>query len=195
MTTQITNNGLNALASQVQTLITYVAVGTGAGTLASGLTINNTYTSLTLATGVPALIPSGTSLTIINGSTTQTVTTSAVTAQGATTISVSSFTANATYPIGSGVVNTPSATDQTLQNEVHRVAATTGSAGANPGESLNPAYMDPTTPTGTYIEVGFFGGPTATSSANTGALIARGTCWWSHTQYSDSASLQLDSVV
>lgn len=195
MSTNIPFNGLIALAAQVQTLITYVAVGTGTGLLSTALTSGTYYTTLALQAGAPSSIPSGTSLTIVQSGSSQTVTTSALVNSGDMSISVNSFQATSNYGVGSGVVTTPANTDTTLQNEVYRVAAPAGVAGATPGETLNSAYMDPTTPAGTYIEAGFFGGPTATGSANTGALIARGTGWWVHVLNSDSASLQLDSTV
>lgn len=75
-------------------------------TLNTALTAGTAYTSLT----VPALsgaIANGSTLTIGTGGTTQTVTTSAYVAPGATTIPVASFTANANYVSGTAVSISP----------------------------------------------------------------------------------------
>ena len=63
-------------------------------------------------------------------------------------------------------MNTPLSTDAALQNEIYRIAAPSGVAGAGVGETLNSAYFDPSGATGTYLEVGFFRG-TATGTINT----------------------------
>jgi len=193
----IPDAGLNALATQVQSLITYVAVGTGCGTLSSGLTSGNAYTTLALTTGLPANVAAAASLTITDGTHNQVVTvTGAGALAGATSIPVVSFVASATFaPSATGVVTTPQSSDLTLFNETSRLVATIGVAGAAAGESLNSAYFDPTTPSGVYVEVGYFGGATASSSPNTGALIARDIQFWNHVVNVDSASFQLDSTV
>ena len=84
----------------------------GSTTTTSVLTSSNVYTSLAVAS-TPAAIPSGTQLQIGYGSgTTQTVTTNGSTAQGATSITVNSFTANATYAANTtNVVPIPQVTD------------------------------------------------------------------------------------
>jgi hypothetical protein len=198
--TTYTNVGLTLFATAIQTngaqvAITYVALGTGCGTLASGLTSGLSYTTLTLAAGLPSGLASGQSLTLINTNNvdTQVVTTSASVLAGATSIPVTSFTASATFAVGSGVTTTPAATDTALYNETVRLAATPGNAGAQPGESLNSGYFDSTTATATYVEVGYFGGSTATATLGTGTLMARDVQFWAHTLGSDSASPQLDS--
>lgn len=193
----IPNAGLNALAAQVQTLITYVAVGTGCGTLNGALTAGVAYTSLPLNAGLPAALASGAQLTVTDGTNSETVTVATGgAAQGANVIPINSWTPAHSYAANTtGVCPTPQTTDLQLYNETYRVPANAGSAGANPGESLNAAYFDPTTPTGIYLEVGYFGGSTATATANSGSLVARDLQYWNHTQNVDSASFQLDSTV
>jgi hypothetical protein len=114
-------------------------------------------------------------------------------AMGATSIPVTSFNANANYTTGAGVTTTPAATDGALFNETCRIAATPGVAGAQPGETLTSAYFDSSTPSAIYVEVGYFGGSTATSALGTGTLLARDVEFWSHTAGTDSAAPQLDT--
>jgi|GEM_PF-2936630 len=67
-------------------------------TLSAALTSGNAYTSLSVA-ALPASAPAGTQFTLNDGTGhTQTVTLSAAAASGATTLSVTSFTANFSYP-------------------------------------------------------------------------------------------------
>ena len=84
----------------------------GSTTLTTALSNGQTgITSLAVA-ALPAAIPSGTSLTLGFGSgTTQTVTTSALASQGATSITVTSFTASAAFAIGTAVVPQPTVSD------------------------------------------------------------------------------------
>lgn len=85
----------------------------GSTTLTTALAANATaITSLAVA-ALPAAIPSGTVLTLgYGGAAPQNVTTSALAAQGATSISVTSFTVNSTgFIIGSAVVPVPAVTD------------------------------------------------------------------------------------
>lgn len=200
-TAVFTNVGLDQLAtalqsSGAQTNITYVAVGLGAGTLSSALTNGSTYTSLSLNLPLVNSIASGQSLTLVDSSgDLQNITATGTNSPGSSTITVNSFIAAANFGIGSGVVNTPAATDTMLQNETYRVVAITGSAGSNPGESLNPAYFDPTTPSGVYIEVGYFAGSTATSGLGTGILMCRDIQFWNHTLNADSSLYQMDSTI
>ena len=201
MTAVLTNVGATLWATAIQSAsanaaITYVSVGLGAGTLSVGLTSGNTYTSLTLNAGTPGAIANGQSLTLINSAGgTQVVTANPGEVMGATTIRVNSFMASANFAIGSGVANTPAVTDNALQNESYRITATVGAAGASAGESLNGAYFDPTTPTGSYVEVGYYGGGTATSTLGTGILIFRDVQWFNHTLNADSAYFQADSTL
>ncbi|MDE1904951.1 MAG: hypothetical protein KGH75_00690 [Rhodospirillales bacterium] len=198
----LTNGGLTLWATALQTAgantaITYVEVSTGMGTLTAALVSGTAYTSITLAAGIPNAIANGQSLTLIDSTGDTQVITGTGNSPGDTVIAVSSFTANANYAIGSGVVTTPAATDTQLyaQSTAYRIGATPGVAGAAAGESLNTGYFDPTTPTATYLEVGYWGGSTATSSAGTGTLLARDVQFWSHTNNVDSASFQLDSTL
>lgn len=200
-TATYTNVGLNLLATAWTTngasvAPTYVAIGTGCGTLATALTSGVAVTSLTLAAGLPAPLANAQSLTLIDSAgDTATVTTSASVAAAATTIPIASFTPSVTFGIGSGVTTTPAATDTALYNESYRLPANPGSAGASYGESLINAYFDPTTPSATYTEVGYYGGSTAGSGAGTGTLLARDVQFWPHTLNSDSASYQLDTTL
>lgn len=198
----ITNGGLNLIASALQTsganvAVTYVSVGLGAGTLSAALTSSTAYTSLSLQAPLVYSISPGQSLTLIDAlGDTQAVTTTGTNSAGSSTINVVSFVASANFAIGSGVVNTPAATDTQLQNEASpRVAATPGSAGALAGESLNSAFFNPAIPANTYLEVGYWGGSTATSSLGTGTLMARGIQFWAHTLGADSATYQLDTII
>ena len=82
-----------------------VAGGPGHGTtLTSPLVSGNVYTSLAVAAlPIPMLVQSAPDVVITNGTGTQAVITGAA-AAGATTITVTSFTANANYPAGSAVL-------------------------------------------------------------------------------------------
>lgn len=197
-----TNNGLNLWATALQTpgvsaAITFVEVGAGVGTLSVALTSGTMYTSITLGAGITAAIANGQSLTLIDSTGDTQVITATGNSIGDNIINVSSFTANANYGIGSGLVTTPNATDTQLYAEAtaYRIAATTGVPGAAAGESLNTGYFDPTAPTGVYLEIGYWGGSTANDAVGTGILIARDVQFWQHTNNADSASFQLDSVL
>ena len=202
-TAQITNTGLNQLAGALlgtagaaaSAQITYVAVGTGTGLLATALTNGSPYTSLSLQSGATTAIANGTSLTLMNGANTQVITLSSAVNAGDTTLNVNSFNANFSYPINSGVVTTPQATDVQLQNEVLRKAVSSAIPGGSAGEGLFVLYIAPTdgaTPV-TFLEIGWFAG-NASGSLNSGVLIARAIYWYPHTG-SDSASAQLDTTV
>ncbi len=196
----LTNTGADLWSTAMQTngaqtAVTYVSVGTGVGTLGAALTNGSNYTALTLAgSGASIALSAGQQLTLIDGlGDTQVVTVASPGASiGATSIPVTSFTANANFAIGAGVATTPTANDTALNSGEVRIAATPGSAGAAAGESLNTAYFDPTTATGLYLEVGYWGGSTATATPGTGTLIARDVQWWNHTQGADSALPELD---
>lgn len=197
-----TNAGLTLVATALQTngasvAPTYVGIGTGCGQLASALTSGVAYTALPLTAGIPAGLSSGQSLTITDGLHSQTVTTSANVSAGATSIPVTSFTASYTFSASTptGVTPTPSATDLTLYNEIARVAANAGSAGASPGESLTPGYFDGTQATNLYLQVGYFGGSTASSALNSGTLIWEDTQYWNHTLEKESNYYTADSTI
>ena len=71
-------------------------------TLTTALTSGNAYTSLAVA-ALPDAVPSGASVVLTSGANTQTYTLSAAAAVGATTLSVTSLTANFAYPVGTTV--------------------------------------------------------------------------------------------
>lgn len=196
----ITNNGLSLLAAALingsaNATITFVAIGTGTGLLSAGVTSGVPTTALSV-NALAAGIAAGQALTIIYQTFTDTVTvTSAGALAGATSIPINSWTPAFAFPAGSGLVNTPAVTDGQLQAEAARVEISAGTVGANPGETLISGYFDPTTPSGAYIEVGYFGGPAASLTANSGTLVARDIMWWQHTLNVDSFTNQLDSTV
>lgn len=199
-TATITNAGQTLLAGSLigtpgQPQITYVAIGTGCGTLTNGLVNGNVYTTLQVS-ALPANIAAGQSLTIYDGTHNQVLTEAGGGATaGATSITVSSFTANATYAIGTGVVTTPAATDTSLFNETFRNATTSSAVGGSAGEVLLSLYIAPTDgATATYLEVGYFAG-SATASLGSGTLVARALYFFSHVLGVDSAMAQLDTTV
>lgn len=195
-----TDNGLTLIATALETngaqvATTWVAVGTGCGTLQTALSNGTNYTALQLDLGIPANLASGQSLTITDGTNSQTVTTSGTVTAGATNIPVTSFTASSNFAAHTtGVAPTPASTDLTLYNEIVRVAALPGVAGASPGESLVSAYFDGTQATNLYMQVGYFGG-TASSTLGSGTLIIEDVQYWNHTLNSDSATFQADSTI
>ena len=167
-----TNGGLSLLATALQangtsSAISYVSVGLGAGTLATALVNGSPYTSLSLQVALAVNIGAGQSLTLFDGvGDTQVITASgAGNIIGATSITVTCFNANANYAIGSGVVNTPAATDIQLQNEVVRLPAIPGFPGANPGESLNGSYFMPAIATSVLSGGGLLGRPIGNGNA------------------------------
>lgn len=107
----------NAGNGTVTEMGVFVNATTQQVTLTTGLTLNQTYTSIAV-TATTAVIPSGATLTINYGaasSLVQNVTTSGSTAAGATTINVNSFTAGSTFAIGTTVAyNTGTLLDHAL---------------------------------------------------------------------------------
>jgi hypothetical protein len=196
-----TNGGLTLIATALQTAsanvaITYVAIGTGAGTLSGAVTSGVPLTSLPLDATLPANIGAGASLTVTDGTNSETVTCNGGASAGATSIPINSWTPAHNYAAHTtGVAPAPLAADTGLYNEMQRVSANTGVAGASPGESLNSGYFDGTQATAVYMQVGYVGGSTATASANTGTLIAEDIQYWNHTLNADSATFQLDSTI
>jgi hypothetical protein len=93
--------GGNATAPCSITITNTTALNTV--TLTAALTQNTNYTALSVS-ALPAALANGTWLYISNGTTTQHVQLSAAAAQGATTLSVVSFTANANYAATSSTV-------------------------------------------------------------------------------------------
>lgn len=200
MAATITNVGLTMLAAALingsaDALVSYVAIGTGAATLFSGVTSGTPITSLSvnpLAANIAANQP----LTIIYQTHVDTVTVTAAGASaGATSIPIVSWTPAYSFPAGAGLVNTPAVTDTALEAEAARVAVASAVAGASAGETLINGYFAPTTGAATYLEVGYFGGSAATGSAGTGTLVARDVIWWPHATLTDSFTSQLDSTV
>lgn len=201
MTAVITNAGQTLLASALITpgsnpaLVGYVAIGTGAAALSSGLTNGSAYTSLPVV-ALANSIAAGQSLTIVCASATDVVTvTSAGAASGATSIPIHTWTPTFSYPTGSGLVNTPAATDVALEAETNRTEVSAATTGGTAGETLISGYFDPTVPTGTYVEVGYFGGASASLTLGSGTLVCRDVIWWQHTVNVDSLTDQLDSTV
>ncbi len=91
---------------------------------------------------------------------------------------------------------TPTANDHTLGSEVFRKAVTSYANGASPGEILISMYLSPNDAVGDNIqEVGFFGGSSATSAANTGVLLARGLYSHNPKTNTESITFQLDFTV
>ena len=198
----ITNAGLTLLATALQTPgatagVSFVAIGTGCGTLAAAVTSGNGLSSLPLDAGLPANLSGGQTLTVTDGTHSETVTV----AVGGALANATSIPINLWIPVNSysahvtAVAPQPLATDLALYNENVRVAANPGVPGANPGESLNSGYFDGTQATAVYMIVGYFGGSTATGSLATGTLIAEDIQYWNHVLNADSASFQLDSVL
>lgn len=196
----ITNAGMTLLAgalinSGANAAVTFVAIGAGTGLLASGITAGVAITALPVQP-LAANVAGGQHLTIIFDTFTDTVTAASGGAvAGATSIPILTWTPTYAFPSGSGLVNTPAVTDGALQNELARVEISAGTVGANPGETLISGYFDPTTASGTYLEVGYFGGASASLTAGSGILVARDIMWWQHTVNVDSFTNQLDSVV
>lgn len=194
-----TTSGLNLIAgAQIggeSPQATYMAIGTGAGLLSAALAAGTAYTQLAVD-ALPAGLGSGQTLAIVYQTNVDFVTLSKAANAGDTALSINTWTPSYAFPAGSGLVNEPSASDTQLQNEVYRVAIAAGTPGAAAGETLISGYCDPVaTPSGTYVEVGWFGGSSATSAANSGVLIARGVVWDQHTQNLDSMQYQLDGTI
>lgn len=187
MALTLTNNGLNLYrdvmtGAQSNGQVYYLALGNGGATLNAALTNGNVYTSLT-TTALPAALTSGQSITLVSvtGAASQVVTLSANASLGATSISVTSFTANFSYAVGDGLVNTPALTDTQLQGEFFRKAVTSVANGGSAGEALITVYLAPSDANNQIFEIGWFAGASATASANTGVLLARGIYVHTHT--------------
>ena len=94
------------------------------------------------------------------------------------------------FAIGTGN-SSPTTANTRLDTEVFRKAITTYTNGTT-GEVLVDVYVAPTDAVGVVIaEVGIFGGSSASSTANSGVLLARGL--YSHTKTNtESILLRLD---
>jgi hypothetical protein len=91
--------------------------------------------------------------------------------------------------VGSGN-NVASTGDTQLQAEVSRIAITTTAKGIKTGELLVSMSLDATAMG--IQEVAVFGGLSASSTANSGILLARGVC---HSAVTGPATLQLDIIL
>jgi hypothetical protein len=192
-----TNAGISqAAVAGVQNGVTYIAVGTGCSTLASALVSGTPYSSLTLNAGIPAPLATGTVLTITDGVNTDSATVASPGQNiGDTVITLSGYTAANNFAINvTSVTPTPLATDLALYNEIARVPANPGVAGATAGESLTSGYLDGTQPTNVYVQVGYFGG-VASATLNSGTLMIEDIQYWSHTLDADSATFQADTII
>ena len=90
----------------------------------------------------------------------------------------------------------PTASDSQLGAETFRKAVTSYSNGVNPGEILINMYLAPGDAIGDDIEeVGFFGGATASSLANSGVLLAHGLYSHNPKANTESIQFQLDFTV
>lgn len=88
--------------------------------------------------------------------------------------------------LGNGTT-APTAGDTQLASETFRKAVTSYTNGGT-GELLVSMYLGPSDLVGGDIEeVGFFGGSSATTTPNSGILLARGL--WSHPSKSNSESI------
>lgn len=135
----ITDNGATSMlkntfnnAGSAVSIFNQIAITTNAGstTLTTAIAANQAgVTSLAVA-ALPASIASGTTITLgFGGAAPQNVTTSALASSGATSISVTSFTANSTgFPIGSNVVPVPTTSDNPSS-----LGGTVAYSGALPG--------------------------------------------------------------
>jgi hypothetical protein len=177
--------------------VSSVAIGVGACVLGSGVASGTPITSLTVSpTPSTMTLYAGTVLVIIYQTYYDFVTLSATAYPGATSLAITSWTPGFSFPGGSGLASMPALTDTGLQQELYRFPVAAGVAGASPGETLISGYGDPNgVPSGAYFEVGYFGGPTATSSPGSGVLIARGVVWWAHTSGQDAGMYQLDGQI
>lgn len=90
----------------------------------------------------------------------------------------------------------PSASDTQLGNETFRKAVTSYTNGGSSGEILINMYLAPGDDVGDNIEeVGFFGGSSATSAANTGVLLAHGLYAHNPKLNTESIQFQLDLTI
>ena len=97
--------------------------------------------------------------------------------------------------LGTGTT-APAITDTQLVTEVFRKAVTSYTNGGSHGEILINMYLGPNDAVGDNIqEVGFFGGGSATSTINTGILVARGL--WAHNPKTNLESIvfQIDATI
>ncbi|HXX91751.1 MAG TPA: hypothetical protein VEI83_16150 [Acidimicrobiales bacterium] len=115
--------------------------GSGGTTLAGALSSGSVYTSLSVH-ALTTPVSSGDTLVIGSGATTQTVTASGAAAVGATSIPVTSFTANAAYPINTSVLDQVCTASQVSQiAAVGMNLQATKSPGGQPTGYQSVAYL------------------------------------------------------
>lgn len=180
----------------VKAAVDYVDFAPGAGTLSSALVSATPYASLSLDGTLGANIAGGATLVITDGVNTDTATVAGGGASaGASSIPLTGYTAGHNFAAHSTTV-TPqqSVNDIALYASVGavRVAANPGAAGAGAGESLLSGYFDGTQPAAVYIQVGYFGGSTASATPGTGTLICEDLEYWNLTAGVVSATPQVD---
>lgn len=108
---------------------------------------------------------------------------------------VATNTAVTYVAIGTGST-APAVTDTQLVAEVFRKRLTAFSNGSAAGETLLTMYLSPADSGGTVIgEIGWFAGPLASATANTGVLIARGLYSHTHVANAESIQFQLDTTI
>jgi hypothetical protein len=105
-------------------------------TLNGALTSGGTVASLVVSP-LEGAVASGDPVVVSYGTHTQTFTANAAAAGGATSLSVTSATANFSYPIGSAVVDTAGNTSASNTNCYDVKTTTPGTAGATKGTDLN----------------------------------------------------------
>lgn len=195
------NTGRTLWATALQTdgvtaAVDYVDFAPGCGTLSSGLTVSTPYSSLPLDGTLGATLAGGATLIITDGVNTDTATVAGGGASaGASSIPLTGYTAGHTFAAHNTTVALAQAvTDLALYASTGavRVAANPGAAGAGAGESLLSGYFDGTQPAAVYIQVGYFGGSTATSTPGTGTLIAEDLQYWNLSAGVVSATPQVD---
>ncbi len=91
----------------------------------------------------------------------------------------------------------PAVTNTKLGAEAFRKAISTYTNGANPGEIIFSGYISQTDAVGINVaEVGWFGGSSAGTSANTGVLLARGLYSPAHVKTNgESIQVTLDLTI
>ncbi len=180
-------------ANNASPQITYIAVGIGGGTLSAGLTLGQTYVNL-YVNALPLTLAPGQVMTLLQGANSQSITIGAGGAPaGVTSVPTDSFVANFSYGIGSGIVNTPSASDTLLQNEIWRAPIAAANDGANPGEALATLLVGPSDlPSScTLLEMSMFCNG-ATAALNSGTLVGRSLIYLVYTSQQTGANLQFD---
>jgi len=197
----VTDNGaVNILASAIANASNanpwndiLITNNSGSTTLTTALTIGQAGVTALAVASLPAAMPSGTVLLLGYGTgQTQSVTTSALAIQGATSITVTSFTANAAYAIGTNVVPVPQVTDNPANAALTSNAttplsqysgvivgggfvydATTGAGNRNVVITyiFKNATNGGTTPNGTYTDAWLVNVASGASNATTGLFV------------------------